>query len=88
MTTIPKTMRGLVARKYGPPSTYEVAELPVPAIERPDEVLIKVYAGSIITGDTQFANGSFRFLVSLECVPPAPPSGRSPPPGGPSRPTR
>jgi len=71
MAAIPKTMRGLVATKYGPPSTYEVIELPVPAIEKPEEVLIKVHAGSIMTGDTQFASGMFKMLVKMPCVSPS-----------------
>ena len=72
MATIPKTMRSLVAPKYCGPSQYEVVELPVPIIQQPDEVLIKVHAGSLITGDTQFAKGAFRLFASLEYVGPTP----------------
>ena len=68
MASIPKTMRGLAVRKYGLPSTYEIMELPVPTIEKPHDVLIKVHAGNIMTGDTQFANGMLRPLFSLECA--------------------
>jgi NADPH:quinone reductase-like Zn-dependent oxidoreductase len=59
-------MRSLVAPKYCDPAEYEIVELPVPSIEEPDEVLVKMQAGAIITGDTQFANGGFRMLAKLK----------------------
>ncbi len=60
MTSIPKTMRSLVAPHYCWPTEYTMVELPVPTIEEPDQVLIKVHAGTISTGETQFARGGFR----------------------------
>ena len=68
MEPIPATMRGLAVRQYGPPSSYEVMELPVPTIQLPDEVLIKVRACGMMTGDTQFANGMLRMLSKMEFV--------------------
>ena len=55
-------MRSLVATKWCKPDEYEVLELPVPEIQEPDEVLLKVYASSIQTGDTMLAKGSTNFL--------------------------
>ncbi|OIW28182.1 GroES-like protein [Coniochaeta ligniaria NRRL 30616] len=62
MTSIPHTMRSLVAPKWCKPDEYEVIELPVPEIQQPDEVLVKVYVSSIQTGDTMAAKGSTNFL--------------------------
>ncbi|KAK3935463.1 GroES-like protein, partial [Diplogelasinospora grovesii] len=62
---IPKRMRGLVAPKYTDPSGYEVVELPVPTLQKEDDVLIKVHAGGVFTGDTQFVSGAFKFIVPL-----------------------
>ncbi|KAJ9150215.1 GroES-like protein [Pleurostoma richardsiae] len=61
--SIPSTMWSLVARKYCSPAGYEVIELPVPKIKRPDEVLIKMYAGAINTFDPQVASGMFKLLA-------------------------
>lgn len=66
MEPIPATMRGLVVRKYGPPSTYEIMELPVPTIELPDEVLIKVRSGGMTGGDAQLAQGGMKLLWKME----------------------
>jgi len=69
MTSIPKTMRGLVAPRWGPPSIYEyVDDLPVPTIERPDEVLVKVRACSMTAGETRFAKGMLRPVFKLEYI--------------------
>ncbi|KAK3684063.1 chaperonin 10-like protein [Podospora appendiculata] len=67
---IPLTMRSLVARKYCKPAEYEVVDVPVPTIKRADEVLIRVHAAGISTGDTQFAAGASRFISPLQ--PPIP----------------
>jgi D-arabinose 1-dehydrogenase-like Zn-dependent alcohol dehydrogenase len=68
MASIPETMRSLVAPKYCDPAGYEIVELPVPSIQQPDEVLVKMQAAAIVSGDTHFANGSFRMLVALKYV--------------------
>ncbi|KAK3321357.1 chaperonin 10-like protein [Cercophora scortea] len=67
---IPLTMRSLVARTYCNPAQYEIIDMPVPTIKRPDEVLIRVHAAGISTGDTQFAAGASRFISPLK--PPIP----------------
>lgn len=62
MASIPKTMRSLVAPKYCEPAGYEVVEVPVPEVQDPTGVLVKIHAAGIMTGDTQIAGGAFRFL--------------------------
>ena len=66
MESIPATMRGLAVRKYGPPSTYEIMELPVPTIQLPDEILIKVRSGGMLAGDVLTARGSKKHLWKME----------------------
>lgn len=68
MASIPKTMRSLAVTKYCKPADYEIMELPVPEITRPDEVLIRVHASGIATGDTQFAGGAAKFIITLPYV--------------------
>lgn len=63
MATIPSTMRSLVAPKYCLPMEWEIADMPVPTIKDPRDILVKMHAGSIMTGDTQVARGSSRFLL-------------------------
>lgn len=59
-----RTMRSLAVRsKYGKPSTYEILDLPIPKITAPNEVLVKVHAASINTGDTQMVSGMFRLAM-------------------------
>ncbi|KAI1444088.1 GroES-like protein [Annulohypoxylon stygium] len=63
MATLPGTMRSLVTRKYDFPTGWEVADMPVPTVEDPKQVLIKVHAAGIATGDTQLARGTTKFLL-------------------------
>jgi hypothetical protein len=60
---VPSTMRSLVAPKFCTPSGYEVIDMPVPKIRKPDDVLIRLYAGGLQTGDTQIARGASRILT-------------------------
>ncbi|KAI0457351.1 alcohol dehydrogenase [Xylaria acuta] len=62
MSDLPSTMRSLVAPKFCTPSGYEVIDMPLPTIKKPDDVLIRVYAGGVQTGDTQRAYGATRIL--------------------------
>ncbi|KAB5578120.1 chaperonin 10-like protein [Coniochaeta sp. 2T2.1] len=62
MTPIPHTMRSLVATKFCKPDGYEIIELPVPDIKKPDEVLLKVHVSAFQTGDAMSAKGSTNFL--------------------------
>ncbi|KAI1209765.1 GroES-like protein [Annulohypoxylon truncatum] len=63
MTTVPDTMRSLVTRKYAYPTGWEVADMPVPTIKDPKEMLIKVHAAGISTGDTQLAKGFAKYIL-------------------------
>ncbi|KAI0428893.1 alcohol dehydrogenase [Xylaria sp. FL1042] len=62
MSDLPSTMRSLVAPKFCAPSEYEVIDLPLPAIKKPNDVLIRVHASAIQTGDTQRAKGATKIL--------------------------
>ncbi|KAK0710611.1 chaperonin 10-like protein [Lasiosphaeris hirsuta] len=59
-------MRSLAVRKYSKPSQYEVLDLPIPTLTNPDDVLIRVHAASIMTGDTLIAAGMGRFFEKAE----------------------
>ncbi|KAH8881652.1 GroES-like protein [Thozetella sp. PMI_491] len=66
MTSVPATMQSWVAPKYGSPSTWELMEMPTPKIQNPNEVLLKVRAATIQTGDTQVMAGAFRLFAPLD----------------------
>ncbi|KAL1892909.1 hypothetical protein Sste5346_006802 [Sporothrix stenoceras] len=68
MSALPKTMRALVAPRYCAPSDYEIVEMPVPTLDHPDDVLIKVHAATVQTGDTQIASGKMRIFGKLEKI--------------------
>ncbi|KAK1672330.1 alcohol dehydrogenase [Colletotrichum godetiae] len=55
---LPQTMRSLVAPKHCSPAGWEVAEVPVPTITDPTDIIIRVKAGAVMTGDCQRAKGS------------------------------
>ena len=57
MASIPKTMKSLAVFKYSEPSDYQLAYLPVPEIEKPNEVLVKVRAGALNTGSSMLVAG-------------------------------
>ncbi|KAK1827342.1 chaperonin 10-like protein [Podospora conica] len=65
-TKLPTTMRSLAVRQYCSPSGYEVLQLPVPTIQRPGDILIRVHAASIQTGDTQLTAGMSRLFAPLQ----------------------
>ncbi|KAI1375455.1 GroES-like protein [Hypoxylon crocopeplum] len=62
-TSLPTTMRSLVAPKYCWPVDYEVADMPLPTINGPKDILINIHAAGIATGDTQVTRGGIRFLL-------------------------
>jgi NADPH:quinone reductase-like Zn-dependent oxidoreductase len=66
MEELPTTMRALVAPKRCKPAEYEVMNWPVPTIQNPDEMLIKVHAAGFKTGDTLLAAGNLNILAKLE----------------------
>ncbi|TVY87618.1 NADPH-dependent alkenal/one oxidoreductase-like protein, partial [Lachnellula willkommii] len=57
--SIPNTMRSLSVRRFGPPSKWEIADLPTPKITRADEVLVKVHAAAINPTDIAAARGKY-----------------------------
>lgn len=68
MEQVPTAMRALVAPKPCRPDGYEIAQLPVPEITEPSQVLIRMHAAAIQTGDCQFASGSARMFLSIRSV--------------------
>lgn len=66
--TTPTTMRSLAVGRFCQPDDYEVMELAVPAIKNPGDVLVRVHAAHIVTGDTQFAGGKFKWFESTKYV--------------------
>ncbi|KAL7620709.1 hypothetical protein AAE478_009706 [Parahypoxylon ruwenzoriense] len=66
---IPETMRALVAPRYCWPSEWEVAKVPTPKITGPDDVLIRMHAAGIATGDTLVARGVPRWLIGKNEMP-------------------
>ncbi|KAI1091806.1 GroES-like protein [Rostrohypoxylon terebratum] len=63
MATVPDTMRSLVTRKYGFPTVWEVADMPVPTIVDPKQLLIKVHAAGIATGDALLTSGTTKYIL-------------------------
>lgn len=51
MADLPSTMRTLVALKHCGPAEWEVADVPVPPIRKPNQMLIRIRSGAITTGD-------------------------------------
>ncbi|KAH7155712.1 chaperonin 10-like protein [Dactylonectria estremocensis] len=66
MANIPVTMRSLIAPKKCSPAAYEVLDVPTPAITKPEDVLLKMRAVAINTGDTQIASGMMDMLQKQE----------------------
>jgi hypothetical protein len=66
MSKIPATMRSLVAPKRCTPADYQVVDMPTPTITEPGQVLLRMRAAAINTGDTQFARGASDFLDKSE----------------------
>ena len=58
------TMRALAITAYTTPNKYVIADLPVPAEEGNDSVLIKVYAASINPIDVKKAVGMMKMMKS------------------------
>lgn len=65
MEQVPQTMRALVAPKYCRPDGYEIAQLPLPELTEPNQVLIRIHAAAMQTGDCQFASGSARMFLPV-----------------------
>jgi threonine dehydrogenase-like Zn-dependent dehydrogenase len=50
-------MRALVATKACKPDRYEIMEVPTPTITEPTQVLLRVHAATIDTGETHIVDG-------------------------------
>jgi NADPH:quinone reductase-like Zn-dependent oxidoreductase len=65
-------MRALVVPRFCKPDGYVVMDMPVPSLERPDDMLIKVHASGLMTGDTLVASGAGgigKYIFKTEYVP-------------------
>lgn len=62
MSKLPSTTRTLVAPKKCLPAEYTVIEQPIPKITKPNQLLLRMKAVAINTGETQFASGQFDLL--------------------------
>lgn len=69
MESLPATMRALGVRKYTKPDGYEILELSLPQIKAPDEVLLRMHAVGLFTGDAQLAAGGFKLFTKTRQVP-------------------
>jgi NADPH:quinone reductase-like Zn-dependent oxidoreductase len=49
-------MRAIALSQFSKPANYNIASLPVPAINKPNELLIKVHAASINPVDVKMAS--------------------------------
>ena len=68
MPDIPPTMRALVAPRQGPPSNFEIQDMPTPEITVPDHVLVRVHATGMSTGLLHLAGGRMNLVVKPEYV--------------------
>lgn len=66
MAEIPKTMRSLVAPRQCSPAEFEIQVLPVPTITLPTQVLIRVHAAGIATGDVALPSGKLGMFFKAE----------------------
>ncbi|KAL0934989.1 putative alcohol dehydrogenase [Colletotrichum truncatum] len=69
MADLPLTMRSLVAPKHCTPVGFEVAELPLPTITKPTEIIVQVHAGAIMKGDLMRPAGNRMLSLRKENFP-------------------
>lgn len=62
MSKLPSNTRTLVAPKKCLPAEYTVIEQPIPKITKPNQLLLRMKAVAINTGETGFASGQFDLL--------------------------
>ncbi|KAK7431220.1 hypothetical protein QQZ08_002260 [Neonectria magnoliae] len=59
-------MRSLVAPKKCDPAEYNVVDMPTPTITMPQQVLVRVRAAAISSGDTKFVSNPLGLMGKLE----------------------
>ena len=64
--TVPLSMRSLAIDSYSEPAKFNHANLPVPSIASPTDVLIRVHAAGINPGDLIMAAGLTRLMFSAK----------------------
>jgi NADPH:quinone reductase-like Zn-dependent oxidoreductase len=57
MADLPPTMRRLVAPRKTTPEGFELQQVPTPTACGPTQVIMKVHAAGMNTGDVQIASG-------------------------------
>jgi NADPH:quinone reductase-like Zn-dependent oxidoreductase len=58
------SMQAVIARRYGPPEQYEIADIPAPE-PGPGQIQVRIAAVSINPADVRLAAGDFREAVDL-----------------------
>jgi NADPH:quinone reductase-like Zn-dependent oxidoreductase len=62
-SAIPPTMRSLCVHAYETPADFGIADLPVPKITTPNQVLVRVHAASVNPVDMEIAGGDFKAII-------------------------
>ncbi|KAH8700926.1 chaperonin 10-like protein [Talaromyces proteolyticus] len=63
-SVIPPTMRSLCVHAYVKPTEFGIADIPVPKITTPNQVLIRVHAACINPVDMEIAGGNFKAIMT------------------------
>lgn len=61
-----KTMRAIGLRSFGKSEKLEILEVPIPSIQKPDDILVNVKAVGLNQGDTVRAMGYSRIIETLK----------------------
>lgn len=61
---IPPMMRSLCVHGYAKPADFGIADIPVPKITTPNQVLIRVHAACINPVDMEIAGGKFKAIMT------------------------
>ena len=57
-------MRSILIHAYMKPSEFELSDATVPAITKPDQVLVRVHAAAINPVDMEVAAGDFKDIMT------------------------
>lgn len=61
-------MLSVTTGEYATPASYELTEHPLPSIDNPEDIVIKVHAASINPVDGKVAAGALKQVLKHECV--------------------